>query len=422
MRKITQLSNKIRVVTNHLRDRNSASIGIWYATGGRYEQDTNKGVAHFIEHMAFKGSQKYSCEQVKQQVEGVGGALNAFTGEEETCYYAKVPARYLEHTFDILSDISAFPSLTLKDMQKEKTVILEEIKMYHDLPQYYVSELLEALLWPDHPLGKSLAGSMESVGDMGIADLRNFHGRYYSPQNMVIAACGQLNHDDLVDLTSKKFKGLIATPERTYLPARKDQLRPSMNLHYKATEQMHLALGYLAYESNHPDYYALAMLSIILGGNMSSRLFNEVREKRGLAYSVSSGLKSLDDTGVFVVRAGVDNAKIVDAVALILKVLTGISKGIKPDEFKRAKDYYIGQFSLGLEDTMDHMIWMGSVVLSNDQAKTSKQVIEKISNVTVSDVMRVAKEVLDRRRVNVAIIGPLTESQQKQLKTLIDNG
>ena len=186
---------------------------------------------------------------------------------------------------------------------------------------------------------------------------------------------------------------------------------------------MHLALGYLAYETNHKDYYVLALLSIILGGNMSSRLFNEVREKRGLAYSVSSGLKSLNDTGVFMVRAGVDNSKIVDALDLILKVLAKLAAGgVKEDEFKRAQEYYMGQFLLGLEDTMDHMLWMGGGVISNDQVKTMADVIKKIKAVTSSDIKRVAAEILDPQRLNVAIIGPMSEAQQKQLRALVLGG
>ena len=183
---------------------------------------------------------------------------------------------------------------------------------------------------------------------------------------------------------------------------------------------MHLALGYLAYETNHPDYYVLALLSIILGGNMSSRLFNEVREKRGLAYSVSSGIKGLDDTGVFMVRAGVDNAKIVPALDLILKVFKKISRqGISTDEFKRAKDYYLGQFLLGLEDTMDHMLWVGGAIVSNDQVKTMRDVIRKIEALTMADIKRVARHVLAPNRLNTAIIGPLTAPLEKELKNII---
>ena len=182
---------------------------------------------------------------------------------------------------------------------------------------------------------------------------------------------------------------------------------------------MHLALGYLAYEINHKDYYVMALLSIILGGNMSSRLFNEVREKRGLAYSISSGIKSLNDTGGFMVRAGVDNTKIIGALDLILKVLVHAAAGVKEDEFKRAQEYYMGQSLLGLEDTMDQMLWMGGGVISNDQVKSIGDVIKKIKAVTKNDIKRVASEILNPQKLNVAIIGPMSESQQKQIRTMV---
>jgi len=419
MRRITQLPNKIRIVTKERKDRDSASIGVWVAAGGRYEGKDNKGAAHFLEHMAFKGSAKYSCDEIKQLVEGVGGNLNAFTAEEETCYYAKVPANHLKETFDVLADISFFPKLASQDLEKERTVILEEIKMYHDLPQYYVGELLEALLWPDHPLGQSLAGTSKSVGGMSVADLSNFKKSHYVPANTVISACGPMKHDQLVGLVRAKLGKWTGPLPPSYIPARRSQKEPAVHLHYKQTEQMHLALGYLAYEINHKDYYVMALLSIILGGNMSSRLFNEVREKRGLAYSISSGIKSLNDTGIFMIRAGVDNTKIVGALDLILKVLAKLAAGgVKEDEFKRAQEYYMGQSLLGLEDTMDQMLWMGSGVISNDRVKSIGDIIKKIKAITRADIKRVAKEILDPPRLNVAIIGPMSEVQQKQLRAL----
>jgi len=420
MRRITQLPNKIRIVTQEFKDRDSASIGIWVAAGGRYENKDNKGVAHFLEHMAFKGSAKYSCDEIKQLVEGVGGNLNAFTAEEETCYYAKVPANHLKETFDVLADISFFPKITPKDLEKERTVILEEIKMYHDLPQYHVGELLEELLWPDHPLGQSLAGTSKSVGGMSVDHLKYFKKALYVPTNTVISACGSLKHEELVALVRAKLGKLTGPAAPSYIPARRTQEKASIHLHHKQTEQMHLAIGYLAYETNHQDYYVLALLSIILGGNMSSRLFNELREKRGLAYSISSGIKSLNDTGVFMVRAGVDNTKIVDALDLVLKVLAKITaNAVKEDEFKRAQEYYMGQFLLGLEDTMDQMLWMGGGVISNDEVKSIADVIKKIKAVTRGDIKRVAQEILNPQRLNVALIGPLSEDQQKQLRALV---
>jgi len=419
MRRITQLPNKIRIVSQEFKDRESASIGVWVAAGGRYENTQNKGVAHFLEHIAFKGSAQYSCDEIKQLVEGVGGNLNAFTAEEETCYYAKVPASHLKQTFDILADISFFPKITPKDLEKERAVILEEIKMYHDLPQYYVGELLEELLWPDHPLGQSLAGTSKSVGEMSVGHLRDFKNTHYVPANTVISACGSMKHEELVKLVSAKLGRLTGSCTASYIPARRAQEKPAVHLYHKQTEQMHLALGYLAYETNHKDYYVLALLSIILGGNMSSRLFNEVREKRGLAYSVSSGIKSLNDTGVFMVRAGVDNSKIVSALDLILKVLAKTaSGGVKDDEFKRAQEYYMGQSLLGLEDTMDQMLWMGGGVISDDKVKSLSDIIKKIKAVTPSDIKRVTKEILNPKRLNVAIIGPMSEEQQKQLRAI----
>ena len=419
MRRITQLPNKIRVVTQEYKDRDSVSIGVWVAAGGRYEGKDNKGVAHFLEHMAFKGSAKYSCDETKQLIEGVGGNLNAFTAEEETCYYAKVPADHLKKTFDVLADISFFPKIIPKDLEKERTVILEEIKMYHDLPQYHVGELLEELLWPDHPLGQGLAGTLKSVGGMSVVDLRDFKKIHYAPANTVISACGSMKHEELVGLVRVKLGKWTGPLPPSCIPARRSQDKPAAHLHYKQTEQTHLALGYLAYEINHKDYYVMALLSIILGGNMSSRLFNEVREKRGLAYSISSGIKSLNDTGGFMVRAGVDNTKIIGALDLILKVLVHAAAGVKEDEFKRAQEYYMGQSLLGLEDTMDQMLWMGGGVISNDQVKSIGDVIKKIKAVTKNDIKRVASEILNPQKLNVAIIGPMSEEMQKQLRTMV---
>ncbi len=419
MRKVTTLDNKLRIVTQRLKDRDSVSVGVWFGVGGRYENPQNKGVAHFMEHMAFKGSRNYSCEAIKQLVEGVGGNLNAFTGEEETCYYAKVPRKHLSRTFDILADISFFPQIAKSDLEKERTVILEEIKMYYDLPQYYVMELLEELLWPNHSLGSSLAGTPQTVGSLSQSDLKGFQQRYYVPDNVVVSLCGDIKHEEIADMVAKKLGKLKGAKQDHYLSARREQKAASAKFFVKNTEQMHLALGFLAYETNHKDYYVLALLSIILGGNMSSRLFNEVREQRGLAYSIGSSLKSLDDTGVFMIRAGVDNHKIEDALDVILKVLRKVTlKGVSQDELTRAKEYFCGQFLLGLEDTMDHMIWMGAGLISRDKTNTPETVVKKIKAVSLTDIQRVAKEILSPNRLNVSLIGPLDDKQQGRLKDI----
>ncbi len=413
----SQLKNNITVVSQEFKDRESIAVGVWVGSGGRYEDDRIKGAAHFFEHMAFKGSRKYSCSEIKEKVEGVGGSLNAFTAEEQTCFFAKVPRKHFPQTLDILADIVFYPNLDKKDLEKERGVILEEIKMYHDLPQFRVIELLDGLLWPGHPLGKSLAGTPESVSAMSVADLRGFHQRHYVPGNVVVSVCGRVSHQEVVKMVTQKLKGAEGSKETDFIPAKNDQSGPQVHFQRKDTEQMHVALGALGYATNHPDLYVLGLLSVMLGGNMSSRLFNEVREKRGLAYAISSGTKSLDDTGVFIVRAGVDNKKIVSSVEVILKELSKVRKnGVEAGEFKRAKDYFLGQFLLGLEDTLDHMLWIGETVIARDRVKSAEDVVEAVQKVTLKDIKRVAGEILDPKRMNLAVVGPLTNAQEKDLR------
>ncbi len=414
------LPNGVRVVTRSIKDRDSISIGFWVGVGGRYEEGRLKGAAHFLEHILFKGSKKYSCEEIKMLIEGVGGALNAFTSEEQTCFYAKIPSKHLTQTFDVLADMVATPKIASTDVNKEKTVIVEEIKMYHDLPQYYVLELLDGLIWPGHPLGKSLAGSAETVTGMSSADLKKFHSTHYVPGNIVVAACGNLKHEKIVSLVRKKFGKLQKASKAEYVKAGDVQLKPHAHFYKKDIEQMHLALGIPGFDQWHKDRYVLSLLSVILGGNMSSRLFVEVREKRGLAYSISSSFKTLQDTGLFLIRAGVDNQKIVETVTLILKELNKIKRnGVTQSEFQRGREYLLGQLLLGLEDTMDNMLWMGEGILSKNKIKTLKEVVKAFEKIKKGDVQRVAKEILNVNRYNLALVGPITGQQEKQLNQLL---
>lgn len=421
MYKKTVLPNKIRVITHAMKDRDSVSLGIWLGVGGRFEDKKNKGAAHFLEHILFKGTKKYSCNAIKELIEGVGGTLNAFTGEEYTCYYAKIPSKYLERAFDVLAEMVLHPSIAKKDVDKERTVILEEIKMYHDLPQHYVVDLLEELMWPNHPLGMNIIGTFESVSGMSNEDLRQFHQVNYSFDNLVVAACGQLQHKDLVSSIEKKSKKIKTGMKRNYLSANKSQEKSKTKFFRKDIEQMHLALGAFGLEKDHPDDHAYSLLNVILGANMSSRLFAEVREKRGLAYAIGSSAKSLKDTGLFMIRAGVDNKKIIDAVDVILKEIKKIKKEpVTYDEFTRAKDYYIGQILLGLEDTLEHMFWIGEETTSLDKTKTLKDILKEVNKVTIADIKRVAHQVLKRDNINLSIVGPLKSSQEKDLNALME--
>lgn len=420
MYKLTRIQNGVRVVTNEIKDKESVSIGFWIGVGGRYENDDLKGAAHFLEHIVFKGSKKYSCEAIKENVEGIGGSLNAFTSEEQTCYYAKIPAKHLSTTFDVLGDMVLSPKIDAKDVAKERTVIIEEIKMYHDLPQYYVLDLLDSLLWPGHPLGKGLIGTAESVTSIKNKDLRAFHHRYYSPENIIVSACGKINHDHLVRLTRKKFSKMVKYPKDSYQRVQHEQKSAQTKYALKGIEQMHIAFGMHGYNQKQKERYVLSLLSTILGGNMSSRLFVELREKRGLAYSISSSAKSLEDTGAFFVRGGVESVKLVDAVKVILGEFRKVRRsGVSLSEFKRAKDYLIGQLLLGLEDTMDHMLWLGESVMSKGKTVTLRQVVNEFEKIQVNDIQRVAKEVLSEKKFNLAIVGPVKKQQQEQINRLL---
>lgn len=417
----TTLPNGLRVVTHDMGDRDSIALGFWIGVGGRHEEDHLKGAAHFLEHIVFKGSKKYSCEEIKTSIEGVGGTLNAFTSEEQTCFYAKIPTKHLKKTFDVLADMVSRPSIADPDIIKEKTVVVEEIKMYRDLPQYAVMELLDGLLWPDHPLGKNLAGTPETVTGLSQEDITGFHKHHYIPSNIVVAACGNLHHAQIVRMAKERFGKLPRESQPSYIKADNSQSRPRINLFPKKIEQMHLALGMIGYDENHKDRHALNLLSVILGGNMSSRLFVEIREKRGLAYSISCMARTMHDTGVFLIRAGVDNQKIVETVALILNELDKVKRaGVTDDEFTRGRDYLLGQMLLSLEDTMEHMLWIGDTVISQNKTKTLRSLIADFQKIKKEDIRRVAREILKTRRYNLAIVGPLTDTQKEELPKLLN--
>ncbi|MCU0651674.1 MAG: insulinase family protein [Candidatus Omnitrophica bacterium] len=412
MYKKTKLSNGLKVITHRMPSKQSVSLGIWIKTGGRYEPAQVKGVAHFIEHLLFKGSKKYSCRKIKESIEGIGGSLNGFTSEEVTCYLVKIPATYLNLAMDILSDMVINPLFLPADIEKERTVILEEIKMYKDLPQSYVHELLDGLMWPKQPLGESILGTFETILRMKKNDLATFKKQYYTPPNIVLSAAGALDHSQLVSRARHIFSGRCEKKMNGFLKAEEIQVKPQLEIFYKETEQAHLALGFHSFKRGHPLKHALGLLNIILGGNMSSRLFNEVREKRGLSYEIGTQLKRFEDTGAFLVHAGMDNKKVIPAIKLILEELSRAkAKVVTEDEFRRAKDFYLGQLMLALEDTMDSMLWIGETTVALDKAYTLEEIIKEVRSVKRHDLQEAAKQVFKENNLNLALIGPLKNKE-----------
>lgn len=419
MYKKTVLDNGLRIISHHMPGRQSVALGIFVKIGGRYESFEHKGIAHFLEHLVFKGTKNYSCRRIKESIEGVGGSLNGFTSEELTCYLVKIPFRYLSRAFDVLSEMVVYPAIPAAEFEKERTVILEEIKMYRDLPQSYVQELLDELLWPRQPLGAPIIGTNESVSKIQRGDLAAFHRQHYVPVGVVVSAAGGVRHEDLTELVRKKFSGIPGGSAAKCVVAEESPKTPQLNVFHKETEQSHLALGFHGFRRDHPLRHALGILHIILGANMSSRLFNEVREKRGLAYEIGTQVKRYQDTGAFIVHAGIDNHKVEECVALIMKELSRVRhRLVQADEFRRAQEFYQGQLMLALEDTLDHMLWIGETTATLNRTYAFADIIKEVRAVTTDDVREVARVILKEQHLNAALIGPLRERHGAVLKTL----
>jgi len=418
----SKLGNGLRIITKRLSGVGSLSLGIWINIGGRYEAPVHKGISHFLEHLLFKGSKKYSCRAIKELIEGVGGALNGFTSEELTCYLVKIPSRYLVKALDILSDMVAAPCLKQEDIKKEKAVILEELKMYRDLPQSYVYELLDELLWPHQAIGAPVIGTVESVRNITRDNLSYFQKTYYTPVNIVISAAGLVDHDLLVKRVSAIFREGNPKGLNAFTAAIDSQDKQRLKIFHKTTEQTHMALGFHGLKRDHPLRHAQTLLHIILGANMSSRLFNEVREKRGLAYEIGTGLKRYHDTGAFLVHAGIDNHKVVPCLELIFKELGKIKNNpVSIDELKRAKEFYLGQLMLALEDTMEYMLWMGESMACLDKVYTLEEVVKEANKTSIEDLQKVAQQVFKREKINLALIGPL-EKEKKRIFARLNLG
>ena len=409
----TVLDNNLRVTTHEMPSMKSVALGLWVGIGGRHEERQLNGISHFLEHILFKGTSRRSAMQISQAIESVGGSLNGFTSEEYTCYIAKVPHAHFRLASDVLFDMYLHPAIQEEDVQKEKAVIKEEINLYRDTPQHHVLDLFSEAMWTDHPLGRPLIGTAATISVLSRESLCAYQRRYYTLRNAVLAAAGRLRHGELVEAVD----GFL--PERSgasrgprFIPAADAQRRPGLLLHKKDTEQTHLCVGVRGYHREHPDRYALQLLSIAMGENMSSRLFQRIREKHGLAYAIHSSVARYKDSGSFSIYAGVESKKFMRALSLIMKELAMVRKaGVRKIELARAKEYWIGQLSMEMEKTTSQMIHIGESLLCSGRILTIDEILSKIIRVSVEDVQRVAVDILNDRALTMAVIGPLPEEE-----------
>jgi len=424
MYKISKLKNGLRIATCKIPKANSCTLGVWICVGGRYEQRQHSGISHFLEHLVFKGTRKRSFKQIKQEIEGLGGELNGFTSEEVTCFLAKVLWRHTKTALDVLLDITFNSRIPESEISRERMVIFEEIKMYHDLPQYLAYDQFQSMLWPQQPLGRNLAGDFKSLQNINKKVLMDYKKTFYKASNIVICASGNLNHDAMlkdVKGIMRKISGKAKTLSNPGIFEANDHAKAQTKFIRKRTKQVHFYLGTHAFNRYDPMCYALVLLHIILGANMSSRLFNEVREKNGYAYEIGTGLKKLVDTGAFYIHAGVVKEKTEAALKLVLKELKKIAKStVSADELKRAKEYYCGQLLLGLEDTMQHMIWMGDKVIFEKNIPRKDSILRKVNSVKASDIRSVARRVFLENKLKLSVVGPLSANDVKRLSSLIE--
>ena len=395
--------NGLRLVTERMDHVRSASVGVWLTRGSRHEPAEQGGIAHFIEHMLFKGTESRSAEDIAQAIDSVGGHLDAFTAKEYASYYIKVLDEHLPLAWDVLSDIVLRPAFREDDIAREKKVILEEIKMVEDTPDDLVHELFTQSLWEGHPIGRPILGSPETVDALNRPTLFDFFRRTYTAPHLVIVAVGNVRHEAVRELVEQSFGRLPAAdpdPPET-VPA----VVPQVLVRTKELEQSHVCIGAASYPQSHEDRYASYVLNTMLGGSMSSRLFQNVREKRGLAYAVFSSLAAYRDTGSVTIYAGCANEAVPELIDVVVHEVRGMKGDIPPSELRRAKDHLKGSLMLSLESTSSRMSNLARQEIYFDRQFGLDETLEGIENVTVDDVRRVARELLSKGALGATVLG-----------------
>jgi len=403
----TKLPNGVRVITSTLPRVQSVTFGIWIGVGARYEGKSLSGVSHFIEHLLFKGTRKRSAKDISREIEGYGGYLNAFTQEESTCYYARVACNRLWKAMDVLGDMYCGPLFDPVEISKERGVIVEEIMMYKDQPQQVVQEMLSESVWENHPLGRPVIGTTETLAGMDRALILRFKDESYLPGNTVFAFAGNVRHEDCVAKVANLVRGRNGKRMPRCQPVTKNISQKPMMLQKKEIEQTHMAMGVRIFGRHDKRRYALRLLNVVLGENMSSRLFQVVRERHGLAYSVHSSVHLFEDSGAMVVSAGLDRKRTYKAAELIISEISRLKEQpVGRRELMMAKEYVIGQLKLGLESTTHHMMWIGDNLMSYGRFITPEEVIERVQKVDAEDIGELARTIFHDAKTSLAMISP----------------
>ncbi len=403
----TRLANGVRVISEAMPHVRSVSVGVWIGSGSRRETGECNGISHFIEHMLFKGTTRRSAEDIARSVDSIGGNLDAFTAKELVCFNTKVLDEHLSLAFDVVADLVLHPLFREEDIEKEKGVILEEIKMEADSPDYLVHEIFSSNFWKDHPLGKPILGTRESVKRFDRGMIQGFYDSVYAPSNLIVTAAGNLTHERLVALVREHFESLPPGDPAPADPVPSTHARIALR-NKKALEQVHMCLGVPSYPLPHEERFACYVLNTLLGGGMSSRLFQNIRERQGLAYAVFSELNPYRDTGCLSIYAGtsVESApKVVESITKEFRDLK--QQPVGAEELRRAKDHLKGSLMLSLESTASRMSNLARQELYFGHFFSLDELVESIEIVTADDVQRIAQTFFDPKQIALTVLGNL---------------
>lgn len=405
------LKNGIRVVTEYIPYVNSVSIGVWVANGSRDEDETNNGISHFIEHMLFKGTANRNAREIAESIEEIGGQINAFTSKEATCFYIKVLDTHIDTAVDVLSDMLFNSRFEEEDIEKEKGVILEEINMYEDSPEDLVTDLLSQAMWPNTSIGYPILGTSQTLKGFNRGKIIKYMEEHYSPNNMVISVTGNFNRENLTLLLKSKFGDWNIKDGKCKYDS--PGINKGVVFKTKDIEQVHLSLGLNGIELGNEDIYTLLVINNVFGGGTSSRLFQKVREDKGLAYSIYSYPSSYKNVGVFSIYVGLNPLYVDEVMELIKNEIINIkANGISEKQLHKSKEQLKGNYILGLESTSNRMFGMGKSELLINKVSEPAEVLNKIDMITIDDINRVIKNTFNDGITTAAVVGKLDRKSE----------
>lgn len=416
-----KLKNGLRVLTVPMKNANSVTVLILVGTGAKYETKQQNGISHFLEHMFFKGTKKRpNTLIISETLDRIGGEYNAFTSKEITGFWAKVDKKNTDVALDWISDMFLNSKFDETELNREKGVIVEELNMYLDTPTAYVGELFEDLLYGDQPAGWRIVGTKENILNFNREQMMDYFKNHYSSQNTVVCVAGAVNSKQIEQKISKYFNKAKSTNLPEKVLTKEAQTKPQVLIHYKKTDQTHFCLGVRTYNIYDPRRYALSLLAIILGGNMSSRLFISVRERNGLGYYVHTSNDITTDTGYLVTQTGIKNDSLEKAIGLVLTEYKDLKNNkINIKELKKAKDYLRGTTSLSLDGTDTQASYYASQEVMNQKLLTPEEKLKLIDKVTINDIKKLAEEIFVNEKLNLAVIGPIEATEKEKLEKLL---